>query len=602
MSTTTGFFVWNSVTLQIDDELIVYTQVKKDAPFAFTECQRGAYGTQAAAHTKGAKVSHLRECFGLFTPDADSTLLTEVAANTADAFNACGFDMIYLDALDGEGILAGPEWSWHYGSQFVFEIAKRLNKPALFEMSTFHHHLWYVRARMGAWDCDLRAHCRAIDVHLAANQQAAPMLLPMNLGWWTVKTWEDGPWVTQIDPTFPEDVEYLMGKCLGADMGFSLMGVNPDNFDKTPAYQRLAPIFKEYESLRHANTVPESIKARLRTPRESFVMTKNSQGAASFTPADYTKHKVSGADDGSSKWAVRNRFDAQPLRVRIEALMMLEPLDASSGVIAEDFQAAGLQTGAAEGVTTAFAPEPSPEGAPDGSGPWLRYTATSKRDAPAGAWSNLERTYETPKNWSGTMGLGMWVKGDGQGELLNVQLRSPEHTVYRGSGDHYITLDFTGWRYFELVEPDSDRIEDYQWPYGGAYSIYREFVDYSQVSALTLWFNNLPPQKETTCVVGAVHALPLVKSKVIRPRLRVGGNAVAFPVELEAGQYLECDSGGQAVVYGPKGEPVTEVKPEGVWPVLAPGDNSVEFESEASGKGRPRVRITVRTQGGPMTP
>ncbi len=602
MTTTTGFFVWNSVTLQIDDELIVYKQVKKEAPFAFVECERGAHGTRVATHAKGAPVHHLRECFGLFTPDADSTLLAEVAANTAEVFNACGFDMIYLDALDGEGVLAGPEWGWHYGSKFVFEIAKRLDKPALFEMSTFHHHLWYVRARMGAWDASLRAHSRNVDVHLAANQQAANMLLPMNLGWWTVKTWEDGPWVTQIDPTFPEDVEYLMGKCLGADMGFSLMGINPENFATTPAYQRLAPIFMEYEALRHANSVPDRIKARLRAPGESFAMIKNSGAGRGFAPADTMKHKVSGTGDGSAKWTVQNRFGAQALRVRIEALMMVEPFDAPGGVLAEDFQAGGLDAAAVEGVTAGFVPEPSPAGAPEGSGPWLRYTAANQRDGAAGAWSKLERTYPAPKDWSGTMGLGVWVKGDGGGALLNVQLRSPEHTVYRGSGDHYITLDFTGWRYFELVEPDSDRIDDYQWPYGGVHATYREFVDYAQVSSMTLWLNNLPPGKETACVIGAVHALPLAKGKVVRPSLNVGGSAVTFPVELETGQYLEWDTAGPAIVYGPKGERIAEIEPEGERADLAPGETPVVFSSETEGNLRPRVRVTVFTQGDALLP
>ncbi|MCX5757959.1 MAG: hypothetical protein NTU83_05545, partial [Candidatus Hydrogenedentes bacterium] len=191
MSTVTGFFVRNSVTLQVDDELIVYSAISKEPPYAFTGCTRGACGTRVAAH---------EECFGLFVPDADSTLLSEVATNAADTFNECGFDMIYLDALDGEDILGGAENAWHYGSKFVFEIAKRLHKPALFEMSTFHHHLWYVRARMGAWDHPTRWHKRYIDVHCKANQDGAETFLPMNLGWWAVQMWSDN---IQSEPTFP---------------------------------------------------------------------------------------------------------------------------------------------------------------------------------------------------------------------------------------------------------------------------------------------------------------------------------------------------------------------------------------------------------------
>ena len=67
---------------------------------------------------------------------AGTDVLVEIAANTAKIYNECGFDMIYLDALDGEDVLGGGQDWWHYGSQFVFEISKRLNKPALMEMST----------------------------------------------------------------------------------------------------------------------------------------------------------------------------------------------------------------------------------------------------------------------------------------------------------------------------------------------------------------------------------------------------------------------------------------------------------------------------------
>ncbi|MGB9596366.1 MAG: hypothetical protein ACPL7B_08800, partial [Candidatus Poribacteria bacterium] len=59
MSAITGFFVRNSVTIQIDNELIIYRGVSKEKPYAFTDCQRGAYGTKAESHKVGAKVHHL---------------------------------------------------------------------------------------------------------------------------------------------------------------------------------------------------------------------------------------------------------------------------------------------------------------------------------------------------------------------------------------------------------------------------------------------------------------------------------------------------------------------------------------------------------------
>ena len=216
VSNITGFFVRNSVTLRIDDELITYSGVRSQAPYGFTGCQRGVNGTQPAAHAAGAKAHHLKECFGLFVPDPDTTLFTEVAAATADTFNECGFDMIYFDALDGEDILGGAQWSWHYGSRFVYEVWQRLQKPALIEMSTFHHHLWCVRSRLCAWDHPVRSHKRFIDLHNADNDNSRRIFLPGELGWWALKSWI-GP---QGEPTFSDDIEYLMTKGSGGRYGF----------------------------------------------------------------------------------------------------------------------------------------------------------------------------------------------------------------------------------------------------------------------------------------------------------------------------------------------------------------------------------------------
>src|SRR5439155_18289954 len=135
-------------------------------------------------------------------------------------------------------------------------------------------------------------------------------------------------------------------------------------------------------------------------------------------------------------------------------------------------------------------------------------------------------------------GLGVWVQGDGQGAVLNLQLRCPEHIV-AGLGEHYIVVDFTGWRYFELVEPESRRWAQDSWPYGDPYSIYRESVSFNQVSSFSLWFNQLPPGKAVTCHLSAVKAIPLSKSALRRPSVTVGGKTMLLPVELESGSHLE---------------------------------------------------------------
>lgn len=34
-----------------------------------------------------------------------------------------------------------------------------------------------------------------------------------------------------------------------------------------------------------------------------------------------------------------------------------------------------------------------------------------------------------------------------------------------GLDEHYVVVDFTGWKYFEFLEPESERVGTYPWPY-----------------------------------------------------------------------------------------------------------------------------------------
>ncbi len=594
MSTTTGFFVRNSITLQIDDELITYSGIGKEPPYAFTGCKRGAYGTKVAAHAAGAKVHHLKECFGLFVPDPETTLLAEVAGKTAEMFNTCGFDMMYLDALDGEDILGGAENSWHYGSAFVYEIWKRLQRPALMEMSTFHHHLWVVRSRMGAWDHPTRSHKRFIDIHCQANEANRRMFLPGELGWWAFKTWSGA----QGEPTFPDDIEYLMSKCLGTDTGFALMGINPGNVGTIPALPRLADITQRYEALRFSGQVTEAIRQKLRVPGAEFTLVGSLDKGWQFLPVKYDKHKVLAADDPSSTWRVENTFARQPVKLRIEALLTAKPYDAPENVAAVDFTAADeFATHTAQsGVTADLKPSKEQVKAGGTSG---CYTATNGRPAASGAWCQIAKTFAPAKNFAAQQALGLWVYGDGQQEVLNVQLSSP-HYLSHGIGDHYIPIDFTGWRYFELIEPEGDRYAEYSWPYGSGYAIYRESVQFNAIETLGLWYNNLPAGKQVKCFLSPIKAMPLVDGKLIHPVVSIGGQSIRFPVEISSGSYLEYSGPNDCKLYGPNGELIQEVKPEGAAPTLGAGPNEVHFACDAPAGLRARARVTVISQGEPV--
>jgi hypothetical protein len=589
MSNVTGFFVRNSVTLQIDDELITYTDVSQEAPYQFSGCKRGAYGTRVASHAKGAKVHHLRECFGLFVPDGDSSLLTEVAACTASLYNDCGFDMIYLDALDGEDVIAGAKNGWHYGSRFTFEICRRLRRPALMEMSTFHHHLWYVRSRIGAWDYPSRSHKKFIDLHCAENERAARMFMPANLGWWAFHTWTGA----LAEPTFGDDIEYLCGKALGNDFSLEI-SLSPQAMTHSPALSRLAAIVKQYEELRLAKHFSDAVKQQLRVPGDEFTLARGPGGAWQFRRAQYDQHKVSGLDGTSDHWTANNRYARQPLGLRIEALLSAGPYDAAQNTPLAEFGAAGelSAAGTAKGVAAQLETTAEVRMVGSASGKLTASNSTAGRER---TWAKFSRQFTPPLKLTAQQALGLWVHGDGQGQVLNLQLKSPPGFI-PGDGDHYIVVDFQGWRYFELVEPEGRRYADYAWPYGNVYSIYRENVTYSHVHALNLFVNNLPAKGKVVCHLSPIRALPTVKAKLHNPSVTVNGKRIVFPIDIESGSYLELRSATDCKLYGAKGELLAEVQPRGEIPVLQSGPNQIQFACYTADVN-PRANVTLISHG-----
>lgn len=597
MNTVTGFFEHNSVVLHIGDELVTFSGVSQEPPYRFTGVTRGALGTKAAAHDKGAKARHLKECFGLFVPDVDSPLFVEIAKNIADVVNQCDFDGIYLDAIDGCSILRGDEECWYWGDKFVFEIAKNVKKPIGMEMSAMWHHCWQFRTRWQAWDYPQRGQKRFIDQH--ADGVNGGLLLPLHFGWWNFQVF-DPP---QVEPSFPDVIEYLGAKMIGWDAGISLTGaIDRENLKKIPAFQRAVGILRTCEELRRSHYFDDSVRAKLREPGKEFTLFKDDAGEWRFRSAKYETHKVESAAVWSSAWKTENPFTVQPVKLRIEALMSVGAYDSPDAVTLADCAKAdmfGAERKAADGL--AFDLKPTVEKVKTGGASGL-LTVTSDGKTPRNAsWARLDRNFQPVLDLSKQQALGVWVYGDGQGEILAFRLDSPKSISFGALADRYVTVDFTGWRYCELVETESSRWGDYVWKDGkGGYNIFRETIDFGHVESFGLWMNNVPAGKEVRCYVSPVKALPMVSNTLRNPTVTVGGKTIVFPVEMKSGSYIEFNSASDCKLYGPNGEFLQDVKPKGVAPILKTGANAVKFSCTGAPGLTPRANVTVISHGGAL--
>jgi hypothetical protein len=579
LSTITGFFVHNSVTLHVGDELITFSGVNKTPPYGFTGCQRGAYGTKATAHAVASKARHLKECFGLFVPDCESPLFEEIAKRHADIVDSCGFDGFYLDAIDGSGILRGNDESWYWGQHFVFLIYKHLKKPVSLELSSMWHQMWNFRSRWQAWDYPSRGHKRFIDLH--ADAVHSGLLLPMHLGWWNFQNFAP----PQEEPCFPDVIDYLGCRLIGYNAGLSLTGaVNQDNLKKIPLYRRLVERLKIYEDLRHHANLDESIKRRLREPGKEFTLFVDDRGAYGFKPVHYEKHKV--VDSlWSRQWQVNNPFAEQTLRLRIEALMSTGSFaDSANYILADLTNGTPCLAKSAKGVTQtlAAANETSPYGWTSTGWTALNSSQLEQR----GAWANRQWKFSPSLDLKQRQAIGVWINGDGNGEILNFRLESPEHLAYGAVADHYVTVDFNGWRYIELVETESERWSDFIWDDGKSlYNVYRENIHFDAIESFSVWYNNLAAGKKVTCQLSPIKAIPMVSGTFSHLKLRINGQEIIFPVAMVSGDFLEFNSAHDCIHYGPKGQQKGTVQPIGTVPNLRHGVNDIILEcTSADGK------------------
>ncbi len=622
ISTITGFFVRNSVTLRIGNELIKFSGVTDSSPYKFTGCQRGVNGTTATSHTENEKAYHLKEMFGRFVPNPNSALFKDIAKNTANIVNECGFDGLYFDAIDGSDILGGSEYSWYYATKFIFEVVKNLDHSVGMEMSTMYHHWWHYRSRWQAYDRPVRGYKKFIDIHVAtiktheyihgnardhfslvskyANAENSSLMLPLHLGWWGNQTCNP----PQVEPTMPDDIEYLCCKMIGNNAGLSMLGeADEETFNKKPLFRRLAGIIKQYEELRHENYFNDSIRALLRQPGKEFSLFQQDDGRWNFKPVTYYKHKVLGLDHVTSQWNINNENSTQPIKLRIEPLMSVKPYNDPENILLTDStRESFVKSDAADGISGRI--EKSEERTENGESTFAFYGKNSGTTPGYASWISFEKKIDPVLNLQNNKGLGVWVKGDGNGQLLNIRLESPEHISHGARGDHFIKIDFKGWRYFELVEIESSDFSNYNWPDRGdgfyLYDSYRHTVSFKNINKLQFWYNNLSGDKDVECLIGPVKAIPLVPTEIENPVITINGEEIIFPVKMESGMWLEFNSVSDCKLYGPQGELLQKVNVEGRIPMMKRGENNMTFSCKNLKNTNVRALVTVCTEGNPL--
>jgi hypothetical protein len=582
----------NGNAIRIGTEIVQYSEVVSEPPYAFAKCQRGAFKTHATAHAAGGRADYLQQRYIAFYPQPGSPLADELADCIARVFNTCQLDQIYFDGSEGMRTRYGIDFMRH-------AIFKRLKGEVLAEASCHGAHNWWFHSRIGAWDHPVWAAKRFQDRHIASASAARDAdLLEPQMGWWAPRR----P-TPQARGHFLDEMEYFAAKNLGLDAAMSIQGVNVTR-DPLPFHTtKQITLLGWYERLRLARYFDAQTIARVAVLGDEFRLRQNRDGRWQFTPVKMAAHRITGLDNGSQKWTTVNPFAEQPVTARVEALYSASPYDSPNRICATDFADLAAFRQATSSSAVSLRLEETTDDVRGGPRN-LRMVAQNKGVSRKGAWARAGLAFAAPyRRLSGTGAMGAWIKGDGKGALLNIQLACPRE--YMGAqSDHYVTLDFTGWRYVELLlrERDVERMGDYQWPYDGSYSIFRNALDLVHVSEVNLYLNDLPSGDRTEVVLGPIMALPVQPAGLKNPAITLNGQTLTVPVTMKSGDFVEIEASGDCCHYDEKGDLQASVRPTLIagLPVERSGDNTVAFRCEPGAGATGRAEVTLIALGTPF--
>ncbi len=583
--------------LYLEGEILRYGRL---LPNGFAECERGLHGTTVGAHAAGTRLGHLVNCFNMwgnviYAPDVNTTLIDEVCERIAHVFNETGCDMAYFDG--GEEVLVQPPY-WRNQGRVALGVTKRLKKPIILEGNALYtHHSWHVITRgspsfdpifFGRREYTLR--------HKGQNPAGhAKNLLTGDVGWFAPHIYSPS-----TDAVTPDEVLLLCLKALGGKSPISFQA-DANNLWANKRMPEMLQIIRACDELKRRDYFTEAACAELARPMAEHTLEQTRNGEWNIRPLQFGPPRVVNASavgparaglPEAPEWEYLNPYDEQAPWVRLRARTRLSPYGAEENVVLAD-PATGVpfkveDSAAAELVHSA---EPSTEKAPDGS-PAFCFRATNK-SAQASGWCRLALPFPEPLNLSQHRRLGLWVHSEGKGGILNVQLCN----TY-GYKDHYIPLDFTGWSYRELDPPEDMRFWNYSWPYNFIDLFYWPFR-YHEITGINLYYNGLPANAETVCLVGRIEALREHASPLRAPALEAGGQRITFPVALQPEEYLEVDWAGRCRHFERNGGLLGEVRPQGRLR-LAAGTNRVRFTCADGAEASTRAEVTLCVRGEPL--
>ena len=606
----------NGNILRLGDDLLQYAGFTTEPPYRFTgiTMARAPYGeeevyddTQAGGYAgkvdvggvksgkdrvlsresypAGTSVGYLHHRYKEFTPKMGSRLAEATSQKLADVFNRLELDEIYFDGAEACASRAAVD---DLRARTFAKLDRRAG-GTVNGTSSREPFAWWFRSLIGTWDHAKFAPKRFMDRHIAAfGRTAKADLLANDFGWFK-------PCFADATARgyFEDEAQYFGCKCAANDAMVSIQGIDPTDGPIPFASDVQATICGWWDRARFARTLRPDLLKRMIEPGREFRLRQSESGTWCVTPFETARHRV--GSDVETAWRAKFPQDAKA-EVRVEALYVPDGSKSARRLFDASMLAAA-QTAAAEGVRLE-----ATKGTDAARGETIRLTAENAAAPVDASWCRLERTIPEAEDLRMGDVTTVWVKGDGSGAVLNVQVQARRAFGHCYS-ENFVTLDFTGWRKIDLLmrERDTDIAVRYRWPYDDPTSLRTPFQLFRSPAAgkpidkLSFYLNGIPQGGRTTVEVGAWETRPLTRGGLAKgSAVRLNGRELVLPFDLPSGDSAEL-ADGFWTRYAESGVPVARAAAADDVTVRS-GTNEIAF----AGRGQnafPRAEVTVFAVG-----
>lgn len=253
--------------LQIDDELIMFTDVTTTEPYMFIGCERGCFNSKPAGHAAGSEACHLDvDDWPLFIRvDQNSGIQREIAERLGKIYADCGFRFVYFDGAEDV-----PMPYWYNVSRSQLEVYNAMKPaPIWAEGAQKSHYGWHILSRGNAFDIFPPERIRQAMKRytLRCAEQVACDFTSVNFGW-----------VNYLAPSEktigmqPDMYDYICSKALAWDSPISLVANLPE-IDRHPRTADNLLSINLWETAKLSKSIDPELKEAMRDPdREWTIM------------------------------------------------------------------------------------------------------------------------------------------------------------------------------------------------------------------------------------------------------------------------------------------------------------------------------------------